>query len=53
MAWFDLPVLRATPLGRRRADDREYELWMEVPRGLWPDWVYRRWQAERYEEDGC
>ena len=43
MSWFDLPVLRHTPLARRRREDEEYNRWMERPWDEWPSWVYRRW----------
>lgn len=50
--WFDLPLLRLTPLAQRRQEDRAYDEWLDQPMEDWPDWVYRRWQAERYDEDG-
>lgn len=50
--WFELPVLRHTPLARQRQEDEDYAHWMERPEAEWPRWVDRRWQAERYAEDG-
>lgn len=54
MAWSDLPILRHTPLARQRREDEDYAGWLErePDPSAWPAWVYRRWQADRYAEDG-
>lgn len=54
MAWWELPVLRRTPLARRRQEDEDYAGWLErePDPSAWPRWVYARWQAERYTWSG-
>jgi hypothetical protein len=54
LAWYNLPILRSTPLAKQRQEDEEYSKWLESEKDQseWPEWVYSRWQADMYDTYG-